>query len=54
MRLASAPSYVACVAAAVGSAGVQSHASNEFGKFVAHLKAIAAWKIESAEGMVAA
>jgi len=34
--LAAAPSYVACVTAAIGSAGVQSHASNEFEEFVAH------------------
>jgi len=31
--LAAAPSYVACVTAAVGSAGLPSQACNEFGKF---------------------
>jgi len=31
------PTYTACVIDAVGSAGVQSHACNEFsGKYVAH------------------
>ena len=35
MRWANAPTYTACVIDAVGSAGVQSHACNEFGEFVA-------------------
>jgi len=30
--LATAPSYVACVTASVGSAGLQSQACNEFGE----------------------
>ena len=35
-RWASAPSYPCSVITVVGSAGVQSHASNEFPEFVAH------------------
>jgi len=36
MRWATAPSYVACVINAVGSAGLQSQAYNELGEFVTH------------------